>query len=110
MGLCMISIIDCTSANGSFRSIVKTEFCVLPGTEDCSSINATAEPATSSNDDLSVHSVTGNRISAGGSVTEAASPPDETRGDLSTAHVCGLDCDWNVNLWGVLYFCTMIAL
>ncbi|XP_077640385.1 receptor-type tyrosine-protein phosphatase eta [Lonchura striata] len=53
--------------------------CTIPCTGDCSSINATAEPATSSNDDLSVNSATGNRISAGGSVTEAASPPDETR-------------------------------
>ncbi|XP_058663630.1 receptor-type tyrosine-protein phosphatase eta [Ammospiza caudacuta] len=50
------------------------------GTEDCSSNNATAEPATSSNDDLSVNSASGNRTSAGGRVVGAASLADETRG------------------------------
>ncbi|XP_053836740.1 receptor-type tyrosine-protein phosphatase eta, partial [Vidua macroura] len=47
--------------------------CTIACTEDCSSKNATAEPATSSNDDLSVNS-------ASGRVMGAASSPDETRG------------------------------
>ncbi|XP_068050098.1 receptor-type tyrosine-protein phosphatase eta isoform X2 [Anomalospiza imberbis] len=54
--------------------------CTVACTEDCSSKNATAEPATSSNDDLSVNSASGNRTSAGGRVMGAATPPDETRG------------------------------
>lgn len=58
--------------------------CSFTGTEDCSSKNATAEPATNSNDDLSVNSASGNRTSAGGTVVGSASIPDETRGDLST--------------------------
>ncbi|XP_072785819.1 receptor-type tyrosine-protein phosphatase eta isoform X1 [Taeniopygia guttata] len=78
--------------------------CTIPCTDDCSSINATAEPATSSNDDLSVNSATGNRISAGGSVREAASPPGETRGpspvvDLKaeTIGVTSVTLKWGVN-------------
>ncbi|XP_057883135.1 receptor-type tyrosine-protein phosphatase eta [Melospiza georgiana] len=54
--------------------------CTVACTEDCSSNNATAEPATSSNDDLSVNSASGNRTSAGGRVVGAASLADETRG------------------------------
>ncbi|XP_050831624.1 receptor-type tyrosine-protein phosphatase eta isoform X11 [Serinus canaria] len=54
--------------------------CTIACTEDCSSKNATAEPATSSNDDLSVNSASGNRTSAGGTVVGSASIPDETRG------------------------------
>uniref|UniRef100_A0A8C0UF35 Receptor-type tyrosine-protein phosphatase eta n=1 Tax=Cyanistes caeruleus TaxID=156563 RepID=A0A8C0UF35_CYACU len=77
----MISVTDCTSTNGKSRSFVKTEFCVLlSGTEDCSSKHVTAEPAASSNDDLSVNSASGNRTSAGGRVIRAASLADETRG------------------------------
>lgn len=89
VGLCVVSVTDCASGNGKSRSFVKTEFCVLlSGTEDCSSENVTAEPATS-NDDLSVNSASGNRISAGRRVIRAASPTDETRGDLST-----VACSW----------------
>ncbi|XP_031967353.1 receptor-type tyrosine-protein phosphatase eta isoform X7 [Corvus moneduloides] len=51
--------------------------CTIACTEDCSSKNVTAEPATSSNDDLSVISASGNRTSAGGRVTRAVS--DGTR-------------------------------
>lgn len=51
--------------------------CTIACTEDCSSKNITAEPATSSNDDLSVISASGNRTSAGGRVTRAVS--DGTR-------------------------------
>lgn len=84
VGLCMTSVTDCASGNGKSRSFVKTDFCVLlSGTEDCSSENVTAEPATS-NDDLSVNSASGNRISAGGRVIRAAPLSDGTRGDLST--------------------------
>ncbi|XP_041271178.1 receptor-type tyrosine-protein phosphatase eta-like isoform X2 [Onychostruthus taczanowskii] len=54
--------------------------CTIACTEDCSSKNATTEPATSSNDGLSVNSASGNRTSAGGRVVEAASLADETRG------------------------------
>lgn len=83
VGLCMISVTDSTSANGKSRNFVKTQFCVLlSGTEDCSSKNVTGEPATSSYDDLSVNSASGNRTSAGGRVTRAVS--DGPRGDLST--------------------------
>ncbi|XP_032918884.1 receptor-type tyrosine-protein phosphatase eta isoform X7 [Catharus ustulatus] len=53
--------------------------CTIACTEDCSSENVTTEPATS-NDDLSVNSASGNRISAGRRVIRAASPTDETRG------------------------------
>ncbi|XP_071283876.1 receptor-type tyrosine-protein phosphatase eta-like isoform X2 [Agelaius tricolor] len=42
--------------------------CTVACTEDCSSKNATAEPATSSNDDLSVNSASGNRTSSGSSL------------------------------------------
>ncbi|XP_064570901.1 receptor-type tyrosine-protein phosphatase eta [Zonotrichia leucophrys gambelii] len=54
--------------------------CTVACTEDCSSNNATAEPVTSSNDDLSINSASGNRTSAGGRVVGAASLADETRG------------------------------
>ncbi|XP_058716080.1 receptor-type tyrosine-protein phosphatase eta isoform X2 [Poecile atricapillus] len=54
--------------------------CTISCTEDCSSKNVTAEPAASSNDDLSVNSASGNRNSAGGRVIRAASLADETRG------------------------------
>ncbi|XP_077036024.1 receptor-type tyrosine-protein phosphatase eta isoform X5 [Agelaius phoeniceus] len=54
--------------------------CTVACTEDCSSKNATAEPATSSNDDLSVNSASGNRTSAGERVVGAASLSDEMRG------------------------------
>ncbi|XP_074399431.1 receptor-type tyrosine-protein phosphatase eta isoform X3 [Zonotrichia albicollis] len=53
--------------------------CTVACTEDCSSNNATAEPATSSNDNLSINSASGNRTSAGGRVVGAASLADETR-------------------------------
>ncbi|XP_016154383.1 PREDICTED: receptor-type tyrosine-protein phosphatase eta [Ficedula albicollis] len=53
--------------------------CTIACTENCSSESVTAEPATSSNDDLSVNSASGNRISAGGRVIRAASLFDETR-------------------------------
>ncbi|KAL9849736.1 receptor-type tyrosine-protein phosphatase eta-like isoform 2-T2 [Geothlypis trichas] len=66
--------------------------CTVACTEDCSSKNATAEPATSSNDDLSVNSASGSRTSAGERVVEAASLPDETRGssliyNLTAEHI-----------------------
>ncbi|XP_041894288.1 receptor-type tyrosine-protein phosphatase eta isoform X2 [Corvus kubaryi] len=51
--------------------------CTIACTEDCSSKNVTAEPATSSNDDLLVISASGNRTSAGGRVARAVS--DGTR-------------------------------
>uniref|UniRef100_A0A8C0UGG0 Receptor-type tyrosine-protein phosphatase eta n=1 Tax=Cyanistes caeruleus TaxID=156563 RepID=A0A8C0UGG0_CYACU len=54
--------------------------CTISCTEDCSSKHVTAEPAASSNDDLSVNSASGNRTSAGGRVIRAASLADETRG------------------------------
>lgn len=83
VGLCMIFVTDSTSAKGKSRNFVKTQFCVLlSGTEDCSSKNVTGEPATSSYDDLSVNSASGNRTSSGGRVTRAVS--DGPRGDLST--------------------------
>lgn len=81
-GLCMISVTDCTFANGKSRSFVETEFCVLlSGTVNCSPKNGTAEPATGNNDDLSVNSASGNKTSVGGRMIRAAS--DETRSDLS---------------------------
>uniref|UniRef100_A0A8C3P4Z6 Receptor-type tyrosine-protein phosphatase eta n=1 Tax=Cyanoderma ruficeps TaxID=181631 RepID=A0A8C3P4Z6_9PASS len=87
----MVSVTDCTFANGKSRSFVKTEFCVLlSGTEDCSSKNVTAEPATGNNDDLSVNSANGIRTSAGGRVIRAAS--DETKSDLS-AVTCFLNAE-----------------
>ncbi|XP_071283880.1 receptor-type tyrosine-protein phosphatase eta-like isoform X6 [Agelaius tricolor] len=54
--------------------------CTVACTEDCSSKNATAEPATSSNDDLSVNSASGNRTSSGETVVGSASLSDEMRG------------------------------
>ncbi|XP_030805971.1 LOW QUALITY PROTEIN: receptor-type tyrosine-protein phosphatase eta-like [Camarhynchus parvulus] len=54
--------------------------CTIACTEDCSSKNATAEPATSSNDDLSVNSASGNRTSAGGRGVVAVLLADETGG------------------------------
>ncbi|XP_048163571.1 receptor-type tyrosine-protein phosphatase eta isoform X6 [Corvus hawaiiensis] len=64
--------------------------CTIACTEDCSSKNVTAEPATSSNDDLSVISASGNRTSAGGRVTRTLS--DGTRepspiGSLTAEHI-----------------------
>ncbi|XP_059704992.1 receptor-type tyrosine-protein phosphatase eta isoform X3 [Haemorhous mexicanus] len=67
--------------------------CTIACTEDCSSKNATAEPATSSNGDLSVNSASGNRTSAGGTVVGSASIPDETRGDLRSSLIYKLTAE-----------------
>ncbi|KAI1238031.1 hypothetical protein IHE44_0014133, partial [Lamprotornis superbus] len=70
--LLILGLTFSTSKNVLFvvRSDVR---CTIACTEDCSSENVTAEPATSSNDGLSVNSASGNRISAGGRVIRAAS-------------------------------------
>ncbi|KAL2303534.1 hypothetical protein Nmel_008805 [Mimus melanotis] len=78
--------------------------CTIACTEDCSSENVTAEPATSSNDGLSVNSASGNRISAGGRVIRAASLSDETRGSsliynvtAESIGVTSVKLKWEVN-------------
>ncbi|CAN8214728.1 unnamed protein product [Coccothraustes coccothraustes] len=78
--------------------------CTLACTEDCSSKNATAEPAASNNDDLPVNSASGNRTSEGGRVVGAASLPDETRGSslinnltAETIGVNSVNLKWVVN-------------
>lgn len=43
----------------------------LSGTENCSSKDVTADTETSSNDNLSVNSVSGNKVSGGGRWTRA---------------------------------------
>ncbi|XP_039408542.1 receptor-type tyrosine-protein phosphatase eta isoform X3 [Corvus cornix cornix] len=76
--------------------------CTIACTEDCSSKNVTAEPATSSNDDLSVISASGNRTSAGGRVTRAVSDGTREPSPISslTAEYIGVTSvilTWSVN-------------
>ncbi|XP_032547130.1 receptor-type tyrosine-protein phosphatase eta isoform X3 [Chiroxiphia lanceolata] len=55
--------------------------CTIDCTEDCSSKNVTAEQGTSSNDNLSVNSASGNKTYGGGRSIRAVSPSDGTIGD-----------------------------
>ncbi|XP_027507055.1 receptor-type tyrosine-protein phosphatase eta isoform X2 [Corapipo altera] len=57
--------------------------CTIDCTEDCSSKNVTAEQGTSSNDNLSVNSASGNKTYGGGRSIRAVSPSDGTIGDGS---------------------------
>uniref|UniRef100_A0A8C9U7L6 Receptor-type tyrosine-protein phosphatase eta n=1 Tax=Serinus canaria TaxID=9135 RepID=A0A8C9U7L6_SERCA len=61
--------------------------CSFTGTEDCSSKNATAEPATSSNDDLSVNSASGNRTSVVLPSTEPSRVHDLTAESIGVTSV-----------------------
>ncbi|KAM7041643.1 receptor-type tyrosine-protein phosphatase eta isoform 2-T2 [Acridotheres tristis] len=74
--------------------------CTIACTEDCSSENVTAEPATGSNDGLSVNSASGNRISAGGRVIRAASLSGSSSIFNVTAESIGMSSvklKWEVN-------------
>ncbi|XP_071414939.1 receptor-type tyrosine-protein phosphatase eta isoform X2 [Pithys albifrons albifrons] len=57
--------------------------CTIDCTEECSSKNVTAEPGTSSNDNLSVNSASGSKAYGGGRSIRAVSLPDGTISDRS---------------------------
>ncbi|XP_064513577.1 receptor-type tyrosine-protein phosphatase eta isoform X1 [Pseudopipra pipra] len=57
--------------------------CTIDCTEDCSSKNVAAEQGTSSNDNLSVNSASGNKTHGGGRSIRAVSPSDGTISDGS---------------------------
>ncbi|XP_056349685.1 receptor-type tyrosine-protein phosphatase eta-like isoform X1 [Oenanthe melanoleuca] len=76
--------------------------CTIACTENCSSEIVTAGPATSSDDDISVNSASGNRISAGGRVIRAASLFDETREPSSIYNITAESTVTSVKLKWVL--------
>lgn len=99
-------------ANGKPRRFCKDTYCFvffLSGTEDCSSKNVTVETGTSSNDNSSVNSTSGNKTYGGGISSREVSLSDSTISDQNNVtRKFGMWLRCESSGWFVLLYCVSI--